>query len=102
MNPSNRKDVSIGPPAASGWNCTDDHGLVWWMTPSFVLSFAFVNKVFQPSGRVAGSTANLKWEFHRKMASQQGGKSEWDEEDGNGSEQANDAVRRKYWKNTEP
>ena len=60
INPSNRKAVSMGPPAASGWNCTEDQGLVWWMMPSLVLSLALVKRVFQPSGSVEGSTANLR------------------------------------------
>lgn len=59
MNPSNMKAVSMGPPAASGWNCTADQGLAWWMMPSLVLSLAFVNRVFHPSGKEDGSTANL-------------------------------------------
>lgn len=59
MKLSKRKAVSMGPPAASGWNCTEDHGSVWWITPSLVLSLALLNRVFQPSGSVAGSTANL-------------------------------------------
>ena len=54
---SKRKSVSVGPGAASGWNCTLWKGLRMWRMPSFVPSLAFVNQGFQPGGRVRVSTA---------------------------------------------
>lgn len=56
-NVSKRNAVSIGPPAASGWNCTEKIFFETWMMPSLDMSLAFMNMVFQPAGREFESTA---------------------------------------------
>ena len=52
-----RKSVSVGPAHASGWNCTEKIGRVWWMMPSLVPSLALTKNCVQPSGSEFGSTA---------------------------------------------
>src|SRR3989344_4219272 len=49
--------VSIGPGAASGWNCTERHLLDLCRIPSFEPSFAFTNHSSHPTGRVFPFTA---------------------------------------------
>ena len=50
-------DPAAGPAHASGWNCTEKIGRVWWMMPSLVPSLALTKNCVQPSGSEAGSTA---------------------------------------------
>ena len=38
----NRKDVSQGPPQASGWNCTENAGMFLYRMPSQVLSLTLM------------------------------------------------------------
>lgn len=54
---SNRNSVSVGPPAASGWNCAEKIGLDVWMMPSFERSFRFVNRGAQGWRSEASSIA---------------------------------------------
>src|SRR3989344_3538868 len=57
MNSSNIHAVSVGPGEASGWNCTERHGLDLWRMPSLEPSFAFTNHSSHPAGSVFPSTA---------------------------------------------
>ena len=50
-------DPAAGPAHASGWNCTEKIGRVWWMMPSLVPSLALTKNCVQPSGSEFGSTA---------------------------------------------
>jgi hypothetical protein len=58
-NISKRKAVSVGPPQASGWNCTEKKGLDVCTTPSLEKSLALRKNVFHSAGSDAPSTAKL-------------------------------------------
>lgn len=47
---SKRKEVSLGPVLASGWNCAETHGLVECMRPSLEPSLRLTKRGVQSSG----------------------------------------------------